>query len=141
MATAILSTTAKSATAPSRLTSTSPVRTVADKALAIAAKESIGICAQRRQSLSASIEQRVISIVREIISDHSVRPATDDIPLNACLIDDLGFDFADEMNFMCEAETIFGIELPDDPLRCDTTVADLIRMVEGALREKVEARS
>lgn len=83
-----------------------------------------------------SISDRVISIIREIVADHYTRPATDDIPLNACLIDDLGFDFADEMNFMCEAETIFGIELPDDPLRNDTTVADLIRMIEDAVREK-----
>lgn len=89
--------------------------------------------------MSASIEQRVISIIRGIVADHYTRPATDEIPLNACLIDDLGFDFADEMSFMCEAETIFGIELPDDPLRCDTTVADLIRMIEGAVRDKTEA--
>lgn len=88
--------------------------------------------------MSASIEQRVISIIRKVIDDQPVRPPTDEIALTACLADDLGCDFLDINDIIMACETEFNIELHDDPLRCDTTVADLIRLVKGALREKTE---
>lgn len=86
-----------------------------------------------------SISDRVIAIVKDIIADHMDKESRA-ISLDSCLIDDLGFDFADEMTFMCKAEATFNIELPDDPLRNDTTVADLIRLVEGAVIERMQTR-
>lgn len=85
------------------------------------------------------ISDRVIAIVRDIVADHMDKESRE-ITLDSCLIDDLGFDFADEMTFMCNAEAAFKIELPDAPLRNDTTIADLIRLVEEAVIYRLRTR-
>lgn len=86
-----------------------------------------------------AISDRVIAIVRDIVADHMDKESRE-ITLDSCLIDDLGFDFADEMTFMCNAEAVFKIELPDDPLRNDATVADLIKLVEDVVIERLRTR-
>lgn len=81
------------------------------------------------------VSRRVLALVKDIVADHMDGVSTDEISMDSCLIDDLSFDFADEMEFMCKAEVNFGIELPDRPLRNDTTVADLVRLVEQTILE------
>ena len=67
-------------------------------------------------------------------NDH---PAPDVLP-HKTLADDLGLDSLDKTEVLIRAEEKFRVELPDDELRHETTVADLFEMVADALRERSE---
>ena len=87
--------------------------------------------------------EEIAAGVRAIIQDQveaahrNDRPAPDVLP-HKTLADDLGLDSLDKTEVLMRAEERFGVELPGDELRHETTVADLFEMVADALRDRSE---
>jgi acyl carrier protein len=83
-----------------------------------------------RSGTTASLDE-----VRAIMSEIGLCPA--DVAADARLVDDLGLDSLDWVDFALRVETLLGIELRDEKLASLVTVADVAELV----RERRAARA
>lgn len=77
--------------------------------------------------MSNTVEERVIKIVSEKLSDQSKK-----ITADASFIDDLGFDSLDTVELVMAFEEEFDVEIPDDAAEKIQTVGDAVKFIEEA---------
>jgi|TARA_R110002050_G_scaffold412_5_gene2808 acyl carrier protein len=77
--------------------------------------------------MSNTIEERVVKIVSEKLSDQSKKITSD-----ASFIDDLGFDSLDTVELVMAFEEEFDVEIPDDAAEKIQTIKDAVSFIEKA---------
>lgn len=92
--------------------------------------------AEAAPAISSEIEAKV----RKSAAVFALQPA-DALRLEHKIIDDLGLDSLDQMEFVMDLESEFDIEIPDEDAMGAVTLADAIRLVAQGLARKAAHRS